>query len=264
LNGVEELLDPVAKSAYIDMEFGAVYGTHQRLNIPIEIGAVIYNPRSDELEISGKKFYFDIDVEKWGNVVDKLGRTINVKARVINLKTPDTPKTYDKKFCLDPQSKKNALKISRIIHNNLHGYMQNLAKNNVRTLIFFAKERETLTLRRAGFNTNNLVCLDLQKESKESLSLKQSMSLDRLSYIIKFQIFNTTIHSEHYTYTIPEKYQYLIKPHKAIGDTARMFLLSKELYHHTDTLKEKIESYLALCEKEAIASKKNQTLKDLK
>ncbi len=246
------------------MEFGAVYGTHQRLNIPIEIGVMIYNPGSDELEISGKKYYYDIDVEKWGNVTDTLGCTIDVKTRVINLKTPDIPKTYDKKFHLDPQGKKNAIKISRIIHSNLNGYMQNLVKNNVRTLIFFAKERETFSFKRAGFDTSNLVCRDIQKEIKDRFSLKQIMSLDRLSYIINFQISNTTIHSEHYSYKIPEKYRYLIKPHKAIGDTARMFLLSKEFYHYTEALKEKIESYLALCEKEAVTSKKNQTLKDLK
>jgi len=263
MSEIYDLLDPVSNTAYIDMEFGAAYGSHNKINIPIEIGTVLYNPKSDELDFSGKKFHYDIEVEQWQNVTDELKRTIDVKVRTFNVGKPEIAILRSSKFHLDDAGKRNAIRISRSIHYNLNEYMQNLKKRDMRTVVFFANDRENFALKRAGFDTSNLVCRDLQKEIKEKFSLEQIMSLDRLSYVIKFRLSKNTIHSEHYSYKIPEKFQYLVKPHKAIGDAARMFILSKEFYHHADDLEENIKKYLALCENYAISSKKNQTFKDL-
>ncbi|MEI8331723.1 MAG: hypothetical protein WCF90_08790, partial [Methanomicrobiales archaeon] len=40
-------------------------------------------------------------------------------------------------------------------------------------------------------------------------------------------ISSSSIKSLHLSYTIPAQYQYVIKPHKAIGDAARMFLVDR-------------------------------------
>ena len=50
--------------------------------------------------------------------------------------------------------------------------------------------------------------------------------------IIGFDLTSTTIKSAHLSYTIPPQYQYVIKPHKAIGDAARMFLVDMEFGHY--------------------------------
>lgn len=228
-------------TAYIDMEFGAVHGTHQRINIPIEIGTLIYNPKSDEIDLSGKKFSYDLDVEQWGNVTDAKGRTKGVKTRVINLEKPDSPKTYDKKFHLDNAGWKNAYEISRHIHYTLNGYMQHMLKRNIKIIVFYAKQRELQVFERSKVDISNIVVHDLQEEIKNCYDLQHLMSLDRLSHIIEFRLSNQKICSENYSYTIPEKFHYLVKPHKAIGDTARMFMISKEFYHHTDELRKKIK-----------------------
>lgn len=255
---LDKFTEPETITAYIDMEFGDVYGSHQRINIPIEVGSVIYHPKIDKVSFAVKKFSYDIDVEQWKNRVDDLGRTIERKNRVFNIGKSDISLPYDKKFSLDKAGRKRAYKISGQIHKNLNGYMQNLIGLDVRTLVFFAKERDNKAITRAKFDTDMLIVRDLQEEITKACSLKDHISLDRLSYIIKFRISSSIIRSEHYTYRIPEKYRYLVKPHKGIGDAARMFILAKELYHHADKLKEKIEEYLELCKKESIISKKNQ------
>ena len=41
-------------TAYIDMEFAGIYGTHQSMQIPIEIGVVIHQPDTDVLYVRRK------------------------------------------------------------------------------------------------------------------------------------------------------------------------------------------------------------------
>ncbi|MEI8332018.1 MAG: hypothetical protein WCF90_10300 [Methanomicrobiales archaeon] len=43
-------------TAYLDMELAGIYGTHQRMQIPIEIGVVLHNPETDSLSFVGKPF----------------------------------------------------------------------------------------------------------------------------------------------------------------------------------------------------------------
>ena len=58
-----------------------------------------------------------------------------------------------------------------------------------------------------------------------------------------------TITSTHFRYTVPEKFRYIIKPHKAIGDAARMLLVSQEFRHHPrefeDGVREHVRHYEA-------------------
>jgi hypothetical protein len=243
------------------MEFGAVYGTHQQINIPVEIGTVLYNPESDEIDLSGKKFCYDLDVEQWANVTDPKGRTKGVRPRVFNLEKPDSPILYEKRFHLDDDGIRTAHGISEIIQKDLRGYLQNLLNQNIRTIVFFAKKRELDAFRRAKVDISTLIVHDLQKEIKNHYDLLDIKSLDRLSYLINFNLSNQTIRSENYSYTIPKKFLDLVKPHKAIGDAARMFLLSKEFYHHTDELREKIKPIMPLAKK-SDPLKENQEFKD--
>jgi hypothetical protein len=253
--------DPAPITAYIDMEFGGVYGTYQRMNIPIEIGTLLYNPESDEIDLSGKKFRYDIDVEQWLNKTDDWGRTKGVKKRIFNLENSDSQKEYDKKFHLDAAGRKKAHKISGIINYDLNVYMQHLLERNIKTLVFYAKNCELQIFERAKVDLSNVIIRDLQKEIKDHYELQNLRSLDRLSYLVNFKLSNQKISSDNYTYSIPERFRYLIKPHKAIGDAARMFLLSKEFYHHADELKKKIQPAISLVKKSGPFNEK-QELKD--
>ena len=72
-------------TAYIDMEFAGIYGTHQNLQIPIEIGVVIHQPDTDAISFTGKAFSRNIDVELWKNITDDVGKRIDGTRRVFNL-----------------------------------------------------------------------------------------------------------------------------------------------------------------------------------
>ena len=63
-------------TAYIDMEFAGIYGTHQGIQIPIEISVEIHQPDSDVLTFAGKAFNRTVDVELWKNITDDMGKRI--------------------------------------------------------------------------------------------------------------------------------------------------------------------------------------------
>jgi hypothetical protein len=106
--------------------------------------------------------------------------------------------------------------------------MQALNSRNIGTLVFFARQREQVAFRQARVRTDGFLTRDVQHEIAHAMQLKEQISLDRMSLIIGFGITSTTIKSAHLSYTIPPQYQYVIKPHKAIGDAARMFLVDME------------------------------------
>ena len=70
------------------MEFAGIYGTHQAMQIPIEVGVVIHQPDKDEISFIGKAFSRKIDVEIWKNITDDLGKRIDGQRRVFNLEYP--------------------------------------------------------------------------------------------------------------------------------------------------------------------------------
>jgi hypothetical protein len=71
-------------TAYMDMEFGGICGTWQRMKLPVEAGVVIHDPGSDTLSFAGKKFSFDLDVTVWKNITDELGQTVGKNPCTIN------------------------------------------------------------------------------------------------------------------------------------------------------------------------------------
>jgi hypothetical protein len=92
--------------AYIDMEFAGVYGTHQGMQVPIEIGVVIHQPDTDTLSFSGKAFKRTIDVELWKNFTDDVGKRIVGQRRVFNLASPGHTKIFDKNSIWVPRNEK--------------------------------------------------------------------------------------------------------------------------------------------------------------
>ena len=101
-----------------------------------------------------------------------------------------------------------------------------LDHKNIGTLVFFASRREMETFGNPGIRTGSVFIRDLQEEIRSRFHLKEHVSLDRVSLVTRFSITEETICSAHFSYSLPEKYRYLIKPHKAIGDAARIFLLT--------------------------------------
>jgi hypothetical protein len=74
-----------------------------------------------------------------------------------------------------------------------------------------------------------------------------------MSLVTGFAITRSSAGSTHFTYTIPERFRYLIKPHKAIGDAARIFLVDREVQHYTEEFSERLNGHLALYERGKMA-----------
>ena len=244
-------------TAYIDMEFAGIYGTRQTMQIPIEIGVVLHDPKTDALSFAGKPFSYDIDVELWKNVTDDVGKRVDGNRRVFNLGEPGLTREFNRKFTLDSMQKHAARTAINTVHRDLRGFMQALNRREIGTLVFFARQREMDTFHHARVNTEGFVIRDLQAEIKNRFSLKEHVSLDRMSLVIGFEINKTSISSRNLTYQIPEKFRYVIRPHKAIGDAARMFLLDREFSQPGDEFRCGVEGHMAEYESRKLAAQED-------
>lgn len=244
-----------SSTAYIDMEFAGIYGTHQGIQIPIEIGVVIHQPDTDVLSFAGKAFNRNIDVELWKNITDDVGKRIVGQRRVFNLASRGHTKNFDKKFHLDMEGRKDGRRAIAGVHHDLREFVQALNQRDINTLVFFARRREMETFQNSRVKTDGFIIRDLQDEIRSCFHLKEHVSLDRVSLVTNFGITKSTISSTHFSYTLPEKFRYLIKPHKAIGDAARMFLVDLEFQRYPEKFKETLTGHLEEYERRKITEK---------
>jgi hypothetical protein len=236
-------------TAYIDMEFAGIYGTHQRMQIPIEIGVVLHDPGTDALSFTGKPFPADIEVELWKNILNDVGKRVDSRRRVFNLAEPACTQPFDHRFHLSPAGARKARTAIAAVNADLLRFMQSLNGRTIGTMVFFARQREMVAFRQARVRTDGFLTRDIQHEIAHAMQLKEQISLDRMSIIIGFGITSTTIQSAHLSYPIPRQYQYVIKPHKAIGDAARMFLVDMEFGKYLNETRVGIKDHMLLYEK---------------
>jgi hypothetical protein len=235
-------------TAYMDMEFGGVCGTWQRMKLPVEVGVIMHHPECDELMFSERKFSYDIDITVWKNITDELGRTVGKNPCSINPARNEIESGHVKKIRLDQKGRQNAYRISRIVQTDLKDFMRSLNGCCISTMVFFAADYEKTTLAQAGVNLSGFEVHDLQSDLKSVFGLKDVLSLDRLSHIIRFDASEGHISSLHFRYPVPEPYRDRMNPHDSIGDSARIFLASQEFHNHREELGKRIKEYLALCE----------------
>ena len=69
--------------AFIDLEYGQIYGSYRRDLIPVEIGMVLCEDL-ERRQVESKKFYFDCDLVMRKNIVDWTGNTVGLSERVAN------------------------------------------------------------------------------------------------------------------------------------------------------------------------------------
>ena len=235
------------------MEFAGIYGTHQGMQIPIEIGVVIHQPDTDTLSFTGKSFNRPIDVELWKNITDDVGKRIEGQRRIFNLASPGHTNFFNKTFHLGTEDRTEARRTIAGVHRDLQEFMQSLNQKNINSLVFFARRREMETFRYSRVKTDGFLIRDLQEEIRDYFHLKEHVSLDRVSLITNFGIGMSTITSAHFSYTLPEKFRYLIKPHKAIGDAARMFLVDLEFHQYPEKFKEQLMVHIDEYERRKVA-----------
>ena len=241
----------------MDMEFGGICGTWQRMKVPVEAGVVIHDRENDVLSFAGRKFTYDIDITIWKNITDELGRTIGKNPCSLNPAKKGSEVEGQRKIRLDPEQRKTAYRTTVTVHRELQDFMRGFNGLGISTLVFFAADYERTTLAQAKVRLEGFKVHDLQRDIKTAFSQKEVMSLDRLSYVIDFVARNSTISSRHFRYGVPSGFRDWLEPHTAVGDAARMFLLSQELEFYPDELRERVNQYLVKCEENKKAGSGN-------
>lgn len=234
--------------ACVDMEFGHVYGTHRGLVMPIEVGAVIYDPMTDEADFAGLNMKYDIEVEVWLNTTDALGRKTGVATHVVNPGRRHADIAYNPRHRLDHEGWRAARETVAASFHDLGVFMERLClEEEVDRFSFFAKNMECKALEMAGFDLAPYRCTDLQRDIKRALQMKDFLSLDRSACIIGFEAERGIIRSNRFSYAVPDRYLASIRPHSAVGDAARIFLLGREFYTGTERFLSEAETYLTRC-----------------
>ena len=221
--------------AFLDLEYGQIYGSYRRDLVPVEIGAVLWDGRGSP-RFESKKLYFDCDLVMRKNIVDRMGNTIGVSERVANSARNEHMKRFDPDFKLnDEEIRDIRKKVAYKSFHMLNGHITKvLEEHKPSKLVFFSASQDLYILKKARINFKAHELADLQEEVVSALSLKDMMSLDRASRIIGFKTNWRYIRSEHFTYSVPMKCRNFIKPHKAVGDAARIFLLYREFHENNE------------------------------
>ena len=235
-------------TAYVDMEFGGICGTGQRMKVPVEAGAVIHNEGNDRVTFAGRTFSTPMDVTVWRNVTDDLGRTVGKDPRTIGPERGEGGEPGMRRVRLDREGRRLATTSSRAVHEELKTFMTGLNGYGISTIVFFAAGYELAALREARVNLAGFIVRDLQAEIRVRYTEKNVLSLDRLSVITGFGEEDGHFVSRHFRYPVPQAFCDRMKPHDAVGDAARIFLADREYACHPEELGAWIGQYLAVCE----------------
>ncbi|HTY92225.1 MAG TPA: hypothetical protein VMC84_13700 [Methanocella sp.] len=216
--------------AFVDLEYGQIYGSTRRDMIPVEIGMVLSEDGSGPA-FESRKFCMDCDLVMRKNIVDSLGNTVGLAERVANSARNEHQKPYDPEFRLDRADKDACRRIAYRSFGLLNRYLSDVfGEYKPSRLVFFSRSQDLFILRRAGVDLTEYDILDLQEEVSRALGMTNMISLDRISRLIGFKTNWRYIRSDHFTYDVPPYCRNFVKPHKAVGDAARIFLLYKEFY----------------------------------
>jgi hypothetical protein len=234
---------------FLDMEFGAIYGSCYKDYIPLEIGGIISNPKTDSLSSVNfvhHEFPYDGDVILRKSLTDDLGHTIGFSETVANTKRNEEQKKFDPSYILNSSDKIDRKKEAyRMSFKKLRDYFYDLIKKyNIKQLVFFGGSEDLKVLKKAHINISNLDILDIQHTIEQKLQYQ--FSLDKVSKVIEFYSNENSIGSTHFCYALPFplKYRHVIKPHRAIGDGCRIFLVYQEFVRYPQAFIEKSTHHL--------------------
>jgi len=217
---------PAVNTGYIDLEFGQIYGSYRRDFVPVEVGMLIHRSDDDNIIMRGSRFEFNGEVVLRKNSLDSLGNSIGLEERVYNPKLSRLTE-YDPHY---RESRRKRLRKEPQVMNifaSLGDFCRKVIdEHEVKRLVFFGGQEDRHLLARADFSLRGIATSDLQKELHREVG--DILSLDKTSIVIRYHTEGRRIRSRHFEYVVPEVFRPLLRPHKAVGDAARTFLLDRE------------------------------------
>ncbi len=234
----------------LDFEAGQVYGMRgSQINIPTEIGVVLFDPEYDMVSYKQKRFVHDIDLVVRKNVIDENGVKTGTSVSLINQGRDCRDLEYDRRFRAKREDIKRGLQVSREVHTTIRNYMRGLESEfDISSFWFFSDPMEKEIFRRAGYDISGYELYDMQRiVKKECPGISSLPSLDKLSIAHNFRVEADEIISSNFSYKIPEKKSHLFRSHRALGDAARIFLLCREYSHDKGEFAERTIGHMKKC-----------------
>lgn len=243
------------KTLFLDMDWGQVYGSYRRDFIPIEVGAVISCSEDGVPVLKSKKFRYDIDLVVRKNIIDQIGKTIGFSEWVANVGRGEYQKPFDQNYRLKKTEKIEVKKLSLKVLDELRQYIHGLfEKYQISRVVLFGGREDLNLLQKANINISNITIVDIQRIVQSET--RYLFSLDKISLIIGFYSNNKFFGSANLRYPLPERYKYLIKPHKAIGDACRIFVIYEEFFKVEFEFVQRCRKYLHANQKQSITSQR--------
>ena len=241
--------DGAARSIYLDIEFGYVYGTCRAVMMPIEIGAVVHRPEDDSVRYAWEQFRYDVDVEIWKKVTDPCGKTVGVATTVANTGRDEYGMAYDHSFRVPASEVPAARETARSAFADLGLFMEALlSAGDSPAIVVFAADMEKKAFHAANVSLDGSPLVDLQREIRRRFGMKQVLSLDRLARLIDFSADGSTVASRHFRYPVPVEYRHLLDVHRGMGDAVRTFLLAREYRERFPEIEARIRTLAETCE----------------
>jgi hypothetical protein len=241
------------KVAFFDLEWGQIYGSYRRHFIPIELGMVIVdldahlgtsvatdlgaNPVLGAIEkpatialppiLESRKFSPNLDIVIHRRVTDDQGVTTGRSQKVANVAQRQYYQPFDPTYRLSNADRKLANKtLGKTLYKLRHHAQSLIDQYVIEQLVCFGGNEDLNLFQRAKVDLGTIQILDLQQMIKTATDVR--FSLDRLSFLIRFHADQQTFGSDHFCYSVPDRYRFLVRPHRAIGDACRIFLVYQE------------------------------------
>ena len=234
----------------LDFEAGQVYGMRgSQINIPTEIGMVLYDPEDDIVTYRQQKFVHDIDLVVRKNVIDENGVKKGLSVSVINQGLDCYDMEYDRRHRAGAREIKKGMRISAEVHRSIKNYMSGIEEEfDISSFWFFSDTLEKEIFKRASYDLSGYDLYDFQRiVKKECPSISSLPSLDKLSVAHNFKVEGSEIVSSNFRYSIPGRKRHLFRNHRALGDAARIFMLCREYYYDTKEFAERTVDHMKKC-----------------
>lgn len=234
----------------LDFEAGQVYGMRgSQINIPTEIGVVLYDPEEDRVSYRQHNFTHDIYLVVRRNVIDENGVKKGTSVSLINQALDRCDLEYDRRHRAKSEDIRRGMKISGEVHRSVRDYMMGLEDEyEISSFWFFSDSMEKDIFKRAAYDISGYELYDFQRiVKKECPAISSLPSLDKLSVAHNFKVEGHEIVSSNFRYGIPGRKRHLFRSHRALGDAARIFMLCREYFHDTRGFAERTMGHMKKC-----------------
>lgn len=246
--------NPHNKIAFIDFEFGQIYGSYRRDFLVTQAAVLLYDTKSQKLQLGEVIFNPDMELVLRGKYKNIHGKYKSF-TKVVNLHKKELYK-YNKNFKISTTNKKS---LRRKWNNQYIAKLKNFlnhALKNIENIYLFGGSEDINILNRYNIKVGNIIDIQTllyQKDKKQySLELQQKLPIQKnvrhsLDFFINKLGFDDSVSGDRikfskYDYKLPNTNQYFtyqtenLKAHFASGDCIRLFSVYKELIEGFDKI----------------------------